>query len=160
MITARNIRAGYIDPEPREYIEPETYKERMTRGIPKVGDIFFTTEAPLGMVAKVPDYKFSPGQRIITLRGKQNELNSGYLYWLLLWRESQQRIQQKSHGTTVVGIKQSVFRTVIFRFPPLDEQIEISKMLDMIQNSIDSAEQHLQNQKTLKKSLLEKSLGG
>jgi type I restriction enzyme S subunit len=160
LITARNIRAGYIDPEPREYIEPETYKERMTRGIPKVGDIFFTTEAPLGMVAKVPDYKFSPGQRIITLRGKQNELNSGYLYWLLLWRESQQRIQQKSHGTTVVGIKQSVFRTVVFRFPPLDEQIEISKMLDMIQNSIDSAEQHLQNQKTLKKSLLEKSLGG
>lgn len=159
LITAKNIRAGYIDPEPREYIDPETYEERMTRGIPQVGDVFFTTEAPLGMVAKVPDYKFSPGQRIITLRPKSGELDSGYLYWLLLWRESQQRIQQKSHGTTVVGIKQSVFRKVIFRFPPLNEQIEISRMLDTIQSSIDAADQHLQNQKTLHKTLLEKSLG-
>jgi type I restriction enzyme, S subunit len=159
LVTARNIRAGYIDPEPREFIAPETYKERMTRGIPKVGDIFFTTEAPLGMVAKVPDYKFSPGQRIITLRGKSDELDSGYLYWLLLWRESQQRIQQKSHGTTVTGIKQSVFRKVIFRFPPLNEQIQISKTLDLIQNTIYSAEQHLQNQKALRKSLLEESVG-
>ncbi len=160
LITARNIREGYIDPEPREYIESETYEERMTRGIPKVGDIFFTTEAPLGMVAKVPDYKFSPGQRIITLRGKSNELDSGYLYWLLLWRESQQRIQQKSHGTTVTGIKQSVFRKLVFRFPPIKEQVEISQMLDLIQNGIDSAEQHLQNLKTLRKSLLEEALGG
>jgi type I restriction enzyme, S subunit len=160
LITARNIREGYIDPEPREYIAPETYEERMTRGIPIVGDVFFTTEAPLGMVAKVPDYKFSPGQRIITLRGKPNELNPEYLYWLLLWRESQQRIQQKSHGTTVVGIKQSVFRKVAFRFPPLDEQIEMGKRLDVIQSAKDSAEQHLLNQKTLRKSMLEKALGG
>jgi len=159
LITAKNIREGYIDPEPREFIAHETYEERMTRGIPKAGDIFFTTEAPLGMVAKVPEYKFSPGQRIITLRGKPNELDSGYLYWLLLWHESQQRIQQKSHGTTVVGIKQSVFRKVIFRFPQISEQIEISQILDLIKNGIDSAERHLHNLKTLRNSLLEEMLG-
>jgi type I restriction enzyme, S subunit len=155
LITARNIREGYIDPEPREYIAEDTYDERMTRGIPKVGDIFFTTEAPLGMVAKVPEYKFSPGQRMIILRGKINELNSNFLYWLLLWNESQQRILQKSHGSTVVGIKQSVFRKLLFRFPPIMEQIEISQDLDAIQQGLDRSRNHLSMLKMLRKSAFE-----
>jgi type I restriction enzyme S subunit len=159
LLTARNIREGYIDPEPREYIASETYEQRMTRGIPKTGDVFFTTEAPLGMVAKVPEYKLSPGQRMITLRGKLKELDSGYLYWLLLWRDSQQRLLQKSHGSTVVGIKQSVFRKVVFRFPPVSEQVNISQTLDVIQKSLDTTRQHLQNLKALRKSLLDKMLG-
>ncbi|MFV3386095.1 restriction endonuclease subunit S [Pseudomonas sp. NY15364] len=53
LITAKNIRKGYISREPREYIRPEDYDSWMTRGIPNVGDVLITTEAPLGNVATI-----------------------------------------------------------------------------------------------------------
>jgi len=147
LITAKNIRKGYIDPEPREYIAEETYNLRMTRGIPQPGDVFLTTEAPLGMVARVPEYKFSPGQRILTLRPKPDVLDSSYLFWLLMWSDSQRRIEQKSHGSTVVGIKQSVFREIPFRIPPFSEQQAIGRILDDMGSGVH--EIHLRREKAI-----------
>jgi len=39
LITAKNIRDGYINREPREYIAESDYDNWMTRGIPKIGDV-------------------------------------------------------------------------------------------------------------------------
>ena len=44
LITAKNIRIGYLNREPREYISKATFKTWMTRGFPEIGDLFFTTE--------------------------------------------------------------------------------------------------------------------
>jgi type I restriction enzyme, S subunit len=41
---------GYLNREPREYISEKTFKAWMTRGFPQIGDLFFTTEAPLANV--------------------------------------------------------------------------------------------------------------
>ena len=51
LITAKNVRFGYINREPYEYVTEAEYKNWMTRGFPKVGDLLFTTEAPLGNIA-------------------------------------------------------------------------------------------------------------
>jgi type I restriction enzyme S subunit len=50
LITAKNVRFGYINREPYEYLTESEYESWMTRGFPRVGDILFTTEAPLGML--------------------------------------------------------------------------------------------------------------
>ncbi len=50
LITAKNIRMGYLNREPREYISKATFKTWMTRGFPETGDLFFTTEAPLANI--------------------------------------------------------------------------------------------------------------
>jgi type I restriction enzyme S subunit len=47
LITARLIKEGRIL-EATEFIAPESYSEWMRRGMPKRGDVVFTTEAPLG----------------------------------------------------------------------------------------------------------------
>ena len=47
LITAKNVRMGFINDEPMEYISEETYQEWMTRGFPRFGDLLFTTEAGL-----------------------------------------------------------------------------------------------------------------
>ncbi len=132
LITAKNVRDGYLDEEPHEYIKNNDYDTWMRRGIPKPGDILFTTEAPLGNVAKVPDYKIALAQRLLTLIANQKELDSNYLFWLLHWFDSRRRLEQKSSGSTVLGIKQSVFRKILFRFPPLPEQQRIVEILDTI----------------------------
>ena len=38
LITAKNIRMGYVDPEPKEFIHKSKFKDWMIRGIPDVGD--------------------------------------------------------------------------------------------------------------------------
>lgn len=49
LVTARNVRMGLIDYDcSQEFIALEDYDEVMRRGLPKKGDILFTTEAPLG----------------------------------------------------------------------------------------------------------------
>ncbi|MCE7625185.1 restriction endonuclease subunit S [Vibrio fluvialis] len=65
LLTAKNIRKGFINPEPKEFIPVEKFDDWMVRGIPTNGDVFITTEAPLGNVARVPKYKFAIGQRVL-----------------------------------------------------------------------------------------------
>ncbi len=71
LITAKNIKNGYISNEPREYINEATYASWMKRGIPQKEDVLFTTEAPLGNVAQInTGGKIALAQRIITMMGK------------------------------------------------------------------------------------------
>ena len=47
LVTAKNVKAGYIDYESsKEYISEDNYEEVMHRGKPKIGDVLITTEAP------------------------------------------------------------------------------------------------------------------
>jgi len=83
LITAKNVRQGYVAEEPKEYISPDDFEAWMTRGFPTSGDILFTTEAPLGHVAKLEhEGKVVIGQRLITLKF-YDFLTSGYLLYCL-----------------------------------------------------------------------------
>ncbi|MCC5667084.1 restriction endonuclease subunit S [Nostoc sp. CHAB 5784] len=136
LVTAKNVRDGYLDPEPREYIDKKNYDIWMRRGFAKAEDVLFTTEAPLGNVARVPSYKIALAQRLLTLRASPEALDADYLFWLLNWSESRRRLEQKSTGSTVLGIKQSVFRKILFRFPNLPEQRRIAEILDTMDEAI------------------------
>ena len=160
LITAKNVRDGFLDPEPREYIAEENYDSWMTRGIPKQGDILFTTEAPLGNVARVPDYEMALAQRLLTLQANPSTLDSGYLFWLLLWPNSRRRLGQRSTGSTVLGIKQSIFRGVPFQFPPLSEQKAIAAALDAHDARIRAEETELAKLRQVKRGLMDDLLTG
>lgn len=124
LITAKNVRKGFIDIEPQEFIGIDDYDNVMTRGIPLKNDVLFTTEAPMGNVALLNlDEKISLAQRIILLRPKsENELLSKYLVQILLDATTQQRIESYATGSTVLGIKQSNLRELQIVLPPLLEQ--------------------------------------
>lgn len=160
MITAKNVCEGFLDPEPREYIDKQDYDHWMTRGIPDVGDVLFTTEAPLGMVARFPDYKVALAQRLLTLCSDPDKLDAGYLLWLLLLPDSHRRLEQRLTGSTVLSIKQSVFRNMLFQFPPLPEQKRIDLTLNTHDNRIRTEEAYLNKLKLQKKGLMHDLLTG
>jgi len=160
LITAKNVREGFIDSEPREYIDEQDYDRWMTRGIPNVGDVLFTTEAPLGMVARFPDYKVALAQRLLTLCPDPEQLDAGYLLWLLLLPDSHRRLEQKSTGSTVLGIKQSVFRKMLFQFSPLSEQKKIDLALNTFDTRIRTEEAYRDKLKLQKKGLMHDLLTG
>ncbi|AJY51544.1 restriction endonuclease subunit S [Halomonas sp. KO116] len=159
LITAKNIRQGYIDENPKEYIFADQYESWMVRGIPTTGDIFITTEAPLGNVAKVPGFKFAIGQRVLALNPAPC-ISSDYLLYLMQSRYFQDQLELQSTGSTVAGIKQSTFRKILIPLPPVQEQQSITKPLDSIVRRIDSTFLKLHQAERMKKALMQDLLTG
>ena len=102
LITARNVKKGFLELEPEEFADPKLYDNFMTRGIPKNGDVLFTTEAPLGNVAILDiKEKVMLAQRIITLRPKDyDQLDSRFLKNIILHNKVQNQIRDYATGTT------------------------------------------------------------
>ncbi|MCK6508682.1 restriction endonuclease subunit S [Myxococcota bacterium] len=160
LITARNVRMGFIDPEPKEYIAASAYTHWMTRGIPSPGDVLFTMEAPLGHAAFFPQEKVALAQRIVTLVPNRSKVADKFLLWLVLWHGSQTRIYRYSTGSTVLGIKQSVLRKILFQFPTIAEGLCISDILAKASCKIEQEQEELQKLRSLKAGLMEDLLTG
>lgn len=132
LITAKIVKNGAIQ-EPQEFIAESYYDEWMRRGIPKQGSVVFTTEAPLGEVARIrTNDKLAFAQRIIVLESKQQYLNPDYLFYSLQDCVLKSRIEARATGTTVIGIKAAELKRVEIDLPPLLTQKQIAAVLCVI----------------------------
>ena len=140
LVTAKNVKSGYIDYTIDDYISEEEFKERQQRGISKKGDILFTTEAPLGNAALADMEKFSAGQRLITFQqyGSKDELINYVMLMFILSDFFQQQLYVNKTGSTVAGIKAAILKTLWIPVPPYNEQLRISNTLKSAINLIDS----------------------
>lgn len=157
LVTAKNVKDGYIDYEAsKEYISYNDYDEVMKRGIPEIGDVLFTTEAPCGNVAQVDKPNIALAQRIIKYRGKDNIINNNYLKYYLLAPTFQKNIDKKSSGGTVQGIKGSVLHQQAMQYPSYIEQQKVGMILNIIDNLITLHQRECDQLKELKKTMLKK----
>ena len=157
LVTAKNVKDGYIDYEAsKEYISYKDYDEVMKRGIPEIGDILFTTEAPCGNVAQVDKPNIALAQRIIKYRGKDNIINNNYLKCYLLAPTFQKNIDKKSSGGTVQGIKGSVLHQQTIQYPSYIEQQKVGMIFNIIDNLITLHQRELEILKNLKKTCLKR----
>ena len=144
LVTAKNIRKGYIDYDnSKEYISEDDYEEVMHRGKPQIGDVLVTTEAPLGNVAQIDNENIALAQRVIKYRPKDERLNSSYLKYILLGSEFQIRLEKEATGATAKGIKGSKLHRMHIPLPPLSEQQCIVSILDTFEASIQNLEAQL-----------------
>lgn len=160
LITAKNVKMGFLQESPKEFVAPESYDFWMTRGIPRVGDVLFTTEAPLANVAQLDtDEKVVFAQRIIILQTKDDSLDNTFLKYYLISDAAQELIHSKGTGATVQGIKASLLKTIPVLVPPLPEQQRIVGILDEafegIATAKANAEKNLQNARALFESHLQ-----
>lgn len=154
LVTARNIKNGSICYDlSHEYISEEDYAQVMSRGLPVVGDVLFTTEAPLGEVANVDNTNIALAQRIIKFRGKEGILNNYFLKYFILSEMFQGSLMLFASGSTALGIKAE--RLVYLRqlVPQLEEQLSIVNFLDHETAKIDTL---IDKQQQLIKLLKEK----
>ncbi len=140
LITAKNVKSGYIDYTIDDYISEEEFKDRQQRGVSKKGDILFTTEAPLGNAALADIEKFSAGQRLITFQhyGSKNELINYVILMFILSDFFQHQLYVNKTGSTVAGIKAATLKTLWIPVPPYNEQVRISNALNSAIKLIDS----------------------
>jgi len=157
LVTAKNVKAGYIDYEAsQEYIAEEDYDEVMHRGMPQIGDVLITTEAPCGNVAQVDREDIALAQRIIKYRGHENQIDNTYLKHYLLTPYFQRVLESKSSGGTVQGIKGSILHQQIIRHPSFEEQVKIGRHLDSIDNLIALHQRKCDELQKVKKYMLQK----
>lgn len=139
LVTARNIKKGALDYTlSQEFISPNDYSEVMSRGVPKIGDVLFTTEAPLGEVANVDNVNIALAQRIIKFRGRGGILDNYFLKYLMMSNEFQQSLNLYSSGSTAKGIKAERFVYLRKLLPPIEEQFQIVTFLNMETKKIDT----------------------
>ncbi|UVT20635.1 MAG: restriction endonuclease subunit S [Nitrospira sp.] len=131
LVTARNVRMGFIDYESsQEFIAKEDYNEVMRRGLPKKGDILFTTEAPLGNVALVDREDIALAQRIIRFRMSPAHFDSEFILFAMMSDHFQVQLKSLSTGSTAEGLKASKLPILRLIAPPLPEQVAIATYLD------------------------------
>jgi type I restriction enzyme S subunit len=131
LVTARNVRMGFIDYAcSQEFVAREEYDEIMRRGLPKIGDILFTTEAPLGNVALVDREDIALAQRIIRFRMKKSHFASRFVLYAMLADYFQSQLKSLSTGSTAEGLKASKLSVLRLIAPPLTEQELIAGFLD------------------------------
>ncbi|MFL1807917.1 restriction endonuclease subunit S [Plesiomonas shigelloides] len=161
LITARNVREGYLDFSNQEYVDESKFEEWMTRGIPQKGDILFTTEAPLGKACRYPsEGMYAIGQRTVTLRTNK-KLDPEFLLYTILSERGQLLIDLRSSGSTAKGIKSSELKKVKIAYPEsLSEQRKIAKILSTWDKAITTTEQLIAASQQQKKALMQQLLTG
>lgn len=129
-ITAKNIKMHYMSFDTQEFISKETYDRVMTRGFPQVGDVVFTTEAPLGNVCRIPhiDTEFYIGQRIITMQTQT--LEPAYLEYALSAESFKSKLREKSSGSTVTGIRSKLLEQLTIPVPERAVQREFAAFVE------------------------------
>ncbi|MGS3153221.1 restriction endonuclease subunit S [Aeromonas sanarellii] len=130
LVTARNIKNGSIDYHlSEEFISEDDYEEVMRRGKPKLGDVLFTTEAPLGEVAQVDNESIALAQRIIKFRGLRDILDCSYLKLFIQSTEFQHGLMTFATGSTALGIKSDRLGYLKQLVPPISEQTQIVEVV-------------------------------
>ena len=135
-LSAKSVRNGYIDYSQCYFISEEEYKRFMVRGFPQIGDVLMTTEAPLGMTARLDRDDIALAQRLLTLRGKSGVLDTGYLYYYLRSPKGQAKLRERQTGTTVTGIKQAEFRKIEIELPDIKSQRKVASVLGDLDKKI------------------------
>lgn len=159
LITAKNVRFGYLSLEPAEYISEDEYTAWMTRGFPQKGDLLFTPEAPLGNVAVIDlTEKFALAQRAICFQFHKTEITP-FLKYFIMSSAFQSKLIAESSGMTATGIKASKLKEIIVPLPSLSEQRTIVHKIEELMALCDQLESQteasIEAHQTLVKSLLE-----
>ncbi|SRR6266571_1125104 len=160
LITAKIVKNDEIL-EPNEFIAADFYDKWMVRGLPRYGDVLFTSEAPLGNVAQLKlKKKIALAQRIILLRGKEKVVDNAFLVYALLHPIVKREIQSRATGSTVKGIRQARLREVRIPIPPLELQEKFARVSARIESMRQNQIQSTREISELFYSLMNKAFSG
>ena len=138
LVTARNIKKGNIDYSlSQEYVSRSDYDQIMSRGLPAIGDVLFTTEAPLGEVSQVDRTDIALAQRIIKFRGQSNVLDNTFLKYFIISNAFQDSLMTFASGSTALGIKAERLGYLMQLVPPFSEQRQIVNYIELRINKLD-----------------------
>ena len=156
-LSALNVKDGYIDfSQDNHYGDNDLYKKWMTGNELHKGQVVFTTEAPMGNVAQIPDNeRYILSQRTVAFCVDENIITENFLAVLLRTPVVFKTLTKLSSGGTAQGISQKSLAEIEVRIPPnLHEQQIISNFLLSFEHCITLHQRKLEKLKNLKAAYL------
>ena len=158
-LSALNVKDGYIDfSQDVHYGNQALYDKWMNGNELHKGQVLFTTEAPMGNVAQVPDNKrYILSQRTVAFDVKEDVITENFLATLLRSPVVLNTFTSLSSGGTAKGISQKSLAGVDIKVPmDLREQTLLADYFRNIDNLITLHQRKYDKLQILKKSMLEK----
>lgn len=143
-LSAQNVRQGTIDLSRTSHFGSDAlYARWMNNGDPEKGDIVFTTEAPLGNVAQIPDgSRYILSQRVVLMK-PIGAFEPRFLAHQMRAPDFRAGLSENETGTTATGIRVSRLVALPVRIAPIHEQHRIADKLDSLLTRIGACRQRL-----------------
>ena len=157
-LSALNVKDGYIDfSQDVHYGDQALYEKWMNGNELHEGQVLFTTEAPMGNVAQVPDNKrYILSQRTIAFDVKEDIITENFLATLLRSPVVFNTLTSLSSGGTAKGVSQKSLAGVDVQIPvDLKEQTLLADYFQSLDHLITLHQRKCEQTKTLKKYMLQ-----
>ena len=158
-LSALNVKNGYIDfNADANYGDQELYDRWMGDNHLHKGQVVFTTEAPMGNVAQIPnDDLYILSQRTIAFEVKHNLIREDFLATLLRSQKIFNELTSLSSGGTAKGVSQKSLSNLKVCLPTsLEEQSAIGSLFRTLDDLLASYKDNLINYQSLKTTMLSK----
>ncbi|EHF0371729.1 restriction endonuclease subunit S [Salmonella enterica] len=135
-IRTADIISGFLDVENAKKVSEEVFLERNSRLTPIPGDVIYSREGErFGIAACVPEgAKVCLGQRVMLFRVKKCSL---YYMWAINASSTYEQALQDVIGATSPHINVETIKNFYLPRPPIKEQEEISKYIQLKINKFD-----------------------
>ena len=158
-LSALNVKNGYIDfKADANYGNQELYDRWMGDKHLHKGQVVFTTEAPMGNVAQIPnDDLYILSQRTIAFEVKHDLIREDFLATLLRSPKIFNELTSLSSGGTAKGVSQKSLSNLKVCVPAtLEEQSAIGSLFLTLDDLLASYKDNLVNYQSLKATMLSK----
>ncbi len=156
-LSAQNVKDGYIDKTIDAHYGSQTLYDKWMNGRElHKGQVVFTTEAPMGNVARIPDEnKYILSQRTIAFTVKNTVLTEGFLMYLLESPSVKNNLLRISSGGTAKGVSQKTLSSLTVKIPTsLKEQERINFVFYSLDSLITLHQRKLDKLKRVKSAYL------
>ncbi|MGI2059281.1 restriction endonuclease subunit S [Shewanella baltica] len=158
-LSALNVKQGYIDFSIDPHFgDQELYDKWMNGSELHQGQVLFTTEAPMGNVAQVPNAdKYILSQRTIAFVVKPEVITEDFLAVLFRSFKVFRELSALSSGGTAKGVSQKVLSNLNVLIPTdLDEQTVIGNYFQKLDALITQHQQQITKLNNIKQACLSK----
>lgn len=138
-LSALNVKMGYIDKTvDAHYGDDHLYSVWMKDNDIYEGQVLFTTEAPMGNVAQVPDdNKYILSQRTIAFVPDRSVISDNFLAVVLSASKCQKSLTNRASGGTAKGVSQKTLSEISLDIPKsLSEQDKVSELIKKLSKVI------------------------
>lgn len=128
VVRTTNVRNARFSPVGSYLTDRRNYEIWTQRGAPKMGDVFFTREAPVGEACLVPDQSnLCMGQRMMYFRPNPAVLDSQFLLHNIYGPVVRKYIEIEANGSTVGHLRLGQVSALPLLWCPIKEQRQIVK---------------------------------
>jgi type I restriction enzyme S subunit len=134
LLSARNIRDGFIDVADVDYVSPEEHERIKRRCNPEPGDVLISCSGTIGRVATVTTSEpFSLVRSVALIKPKKDVIDSTFLEYHLRTPALHAKMQRSANASSQANLFQGQIRELPTTLPPLPLQREFARRVQAVE---------------------------